>query len=129
MIVPSQAVLDRRVDSLPKELREDSPLVDRDKTFARVAFLLKDGKAVMTPVRTTASNLSKTAIAEGLEAGAPLIVGPFSALQNLSDGAAVRIEEPKKDKDKEAEGTEVAKEGEAEPKKDEKKTTTTSAAG
>lgn len=128
MIVPSQAVLDRRVDSLPKALREDSPLVDRDKTFARVAFLLKDGKAVMTPVRATASNLSKTAIAEGLEAGAPLIVGPFSALQNLADGAAVRTEEPKKDKEDKA--TEVAKEGdaEAEPKKDEKKPVSTTSA-
>ena len=56
LLVPSQAVLDKRVDSLPQKLRDTSELIDKDKTFARVVFLYKDGKAVMTPV--TASSLA-----------------------------------------------------------------------
>ncbi len=97
LMVPSQAVLDKRIDSLSQKLREESPLVDREKTFARLVMLYKDGKVVYTPVKTIAANINSTAISEGIEDGAPVIVGPFSALQTLADGAKVRTE---KDTDK-----------------------------
>lgn len=96
LVVPSQAVLDKRVDALPQKIREGSPLVDRDKTFARIVMLMKEGKVEYVPVRTIASSITKTAIAEGIEGGAPVIVGPYSALQTLADGAKVRVEEEKK---------------------------------
>lgn len=96
LLVPSQAVLDKRVDSLPQKLREENPLVDRDKTFAKVVMLKKDGKTVYTPVRTVASSISQTAIAEGVSADDPVIVGPFKALQELAHDTKVRTEEEDK---------------------------------
>lgn len=96
LMVPSQAVLDKRVDSLPQKLRETSPLVDRDKTFARIVMLRQDGKVVYTPVRTIAGNINFTAISEGISPDDPVIVGPYSALQTLADGAKVRIEQDEK---------------------------------
>jgi hypothetical protein len=48
--VPSQAVLDRRVEELPDEFREHE-LVDREKTFTTVVYRMIDNKAVVTPVR------------------------------------------------------------------------------
>lgn len=95
LLVPSQAVLDKRVDSLPQKLRETSELIDKDKTFARVVFVLKDGKAVMTPVTTIASSLTKTAIKAGVVAGDPVIIGPFASLAGISDGQTVRTEDKK----------------------------------
>lgn len=97
VMVPSQAVLDKRVEELPKEIR-DSALVDRDKTFAQVVFVKKDGKAKLTPVRAGPRNINKTAIEEGLDPDVQVIVGPFKALQELNDNANVRLqEEGKKD--------------------------------
>ena len=91
LVVPSQAVLDRRVDSLPQTIRENNPLVDRDKTFVRVVFVMESGKAVMTPVKTITSNLTRTAVSEGLPEGKDVIVGPFSVLQELADKDSVRV--------------------------------------
>lgn len=119
LLVPSQAVLDKRVDALPQELREENPLVDREKTFAKVVMVKRDGKAKYLPVRTLASNINMAAIAEGLSENDPVIVGPFSALQQLSDAAQVRTEdEDRKLKDKKKAGepeAEVAEQDKAKP--------------
>ncbi len=95
VMVPSQAVLDKRVEELPKDIRESS-LVDRDKTFAQVVFVKKDGKAVLTPVKAGGRNITRTAIEQGLEEKAEVIVGPFKALQELTNGANVRLQEEEK---------------------------------
>lgn len=95
VMVPSQSVLDKRVEELPKEIR-DSTLVDRDKTFAQVVFVRKDNKAVLTPVKAGARNVTKTAVLEGLDETAEVIVGPFKALQELTNGAGVRLQEEDK---------------------------------
>ncbi len=97
VMVPSQSVLDKRVEELPKDIR-DSPLVDRDKTFAQVVFVKKDGKAVLTPVKAGGRNITKTAIQEGLEEKMDVIVGPFKALQELTNGASVRLQDDEKKK-------------------------------
>lgn len=122
LMVPSQAVLDKRLDSLPQKIREESPFIDRDKTFARLVMIHKDGKVVYTPVKTIAGNINATAISEGIAEGDPIITGPFSALQQLADGAKVRTEDEEKKakekKDEKKDETTVAeKDGE---KKDEK---------
>lgn len=114
LLVPSQAVLDKRVDTLPQKLREENPLVDKDKTFVKVVMLKKEGKAVFTPVRSSVSNITKTAVIEGLATGDPVIVGPFSALQQLSDNANVRTEEESEIKKKKSE-TEVAEKDKPKP--------------
>lgn len=88
--VPSQAVLDRRVDDLPAAVRAGNPLVDLNKTFASVVYRVIDGKTVVTPVRVGASDLTGTQVLEGLEAGETIVTGPFRTLVDLTHDQAVR---------------------------------------
>ncbi len=97
LLAPSQAVMDKRVDSLPQKVREQNELIDSEKVFARVVFLYKDGKAVVTPVKTISSSLTRTAISAGIEVGDPVIIGPFSLLQQLTDGQRVYTEDEAKE--------------------------------
>ena len=90
--VPSQAVMDRRVDDLPSEIRVNNPLVDLNKTFTRVVFRVVDGKTVITPVRAGASDLTQTQILEGLAPGEVIVTGPFRVLTTLRHDQAVRDE-------------------------------------
>lgn len=92
LVVPSQAVLDRRVDELPKALVEGSPQIDARKTFARVVFVLEDGKAVARPVRVGPSDLTDTVILSGLGESDVVITGPYKALINLKHEGAVKEE-------------------------------------
>ena len=105
LVVPSQAVLDMRVDELPKDIREGNEHVDRGRTFCQVVYTMHDGEAKVRPVSVAASNLQNTALTAGIDAGETVIVGPYRALQGLKDGAKVRLEEDE-------EGAEDAGEGE-----------------
>lgn len=113
--VPSQAVLDRRVDDLPAAIRAGNPIVDLNKTFAGVVYRVVDGKTVVTPVRAGASDLTGTQILEGLEAGETIVTGPFRALVDLKHDQAVRDR-------KAVEAEELAKQAEEDRKQDEEKT-------
>lgn len=92
IVVPSQAVLDRRVESLPDGVRT-SPLVDRLRTFTTVVYVFEDGKARARPVRTGVSDLTDTVILEGLAVDDRVIVGPFRVLRDLEDGDEVKPDE------------------------------------
>lgn len=94
MLVPSQAVMDVRVDELPIELARDNPAVDRNKTFARVVYRLEDGKAVATPVRVGPSDLRTTALLTGIDAGQRVVVGPYKSLLSLNHGMDIREDVP-----------------------------------
>jgi HlyD family secretion protein len=83
--VPSQAILDRRIDELPKPLL-DNPLVDKTKSFARVVYVIEDGKAKAVPVAVGSSDLTHSIITAGLEEGAAVVSGPFKVLTELKDG-------------------------------------------
>lgn len=52
-------------------------------------FIVKDGKAVLTPVRTGKSSDSDIEVVEGLAAGDVVITGPYKALARLEDGRRV----------------------------------------
>lgn len=91
MVVPSQAVVDRRVDELPPRVRDSSTALDMERTFTRAVFVHEDGKAMLRPVRIIASNLYNTAIEAGLEMEEEVIVGPFKAIQSLAHDESVRI--------------------------------------
>ncbi|MCA9304403.1 MAG: efflux RND transporter periplasmic adaptor subunit [Phycisphaerales bacterium] len=93
IVVPSQAVVDRRVEELPKEIMEGNELVDIEKTFARVVYRVIDGKTVVTPVQVGASDLTNTVITAGLSNGDTVVVGPYRALVTLAHDQAVRDEE------------------------------------
>jgi len=82
--VPSQAVLERRVDELPLDVRDGNPNVNMNKTYATVVYRLVDGKAVVTPVTIGASDKTHTVIASGLDEDADVIVGPYSVLESLT---------------------------------------------
>jgi HlyD family secretion protein len=93
--VPSQAILDAPVDELPEAIRTGSPLVDRTRRTATVVYRIKDGKAVVTPVRTGPSSLSETLVIAGLEPGDEVVTGPYKVLEKLKDGEKVRKETAK----------------------------------
>lgn len=92
VIVPSQSVVDKRVEELPVEVRNLLTPEERQKTFARCVFLMENGKAQLTPVTIGASDLNQTAITKGLSAGQRVVAGPFRALQTLAHGDAIRVE-------------------------------------
>ncbi len=88
IVVPSQAVLDKRFDELPLEVRS-SPLIDTSRPRVQVVFVLEDGVAKMRPVTTIASSIQRTAIESGLEVGEQVISGPFASLRTMEHGDAV----------------------------------------
>lgn len=121
MKVPSQAVVDRRIDELPKEVTESSANVDKTKTFARVVFKLVDGKAVPVPVSIGSSDVTHTIIVSGLSENDRIISGPFKVLTTLKADQKV-VEEGTLKKD--GKGPVQAKKDETkkeDPKKDETK--------
>jgi HlyD family secretion protein len=91
LLIPSQALLEKKLDDLPKDVAE-SPLVDKLRKKAIVVFRMVDGKAVLTPIRTGASNLSDTMVLEGLGEGDVLVTGPYRVLERLKQGDAIREE-------------------------------------
>ncbi len=92
LVVPSQAVLDRRVDELPKALVESSPQIDPRKTFARVVFVFEEGKAIARPVQVGPSDLTDTVILSGLRESDRVITGPYKSLINLKHEGLVKEE-------------------------------------
>ena len=111
IIVPSQAVLDRRVEELPKEFKEGNELVDIEKTFTRVVYRVVDGKTVVTPVTVGASDLTSTVITGGLGVGDTVVVGPYRELVNLSHEKRVRDESAEESGSEPEEGSESGSAG------------------
>ena len=90
VIVPSQAVVDRRIDEMDVEVVRASPFADTGRTFARVVYRFVDGKAIAAPVSVGSSDLTRTVILGGLSAGDEIIIGPYRALADLKHEADVR---------------------------------------
>jgi HlyD family secretion protein len=55
-------------------------------------FLVKDGKAVFTPVKTGIAGDKYFEALSGLAPGDQVIVGPFSSVRELKDGGPVKVE-------------------------------------
>ncbi len=90
MIVPSQAVVDRRIEDLPKDVREGSEIVDLNKTFTRIVYRVVDGKTIATPVKVGPSDLTQTVITQGLSKDDIVVAGPFRLLVDLKHDTAVK---------------------------------------
>ncbi len=90
--LPSQAVLGKEIDLLPVEVRDNSDLVDPNKTYATVVFRAVEGKAVITPVKIGHSDLTHTIIEAGLTEEDDVIVGPYNILEKLVHEQAIRDE-------------------------------------
>lgn len=101
--VPNQAVADRRVDELPRDLVDSSTIIDKGKPFARVVYTIRDGKSAAIPVSTGPSDLTHTVILAGLEEGDRVVTGPYKVLvdlkhdQLLAEEGAVPVEGETKD--------------------------------
>lgn len=90
MLVPSQAVLDRRIEDLPEDVVKGNEQIDSNKTFSSVVYKVVDGKAIATPVIVGASDLTSSVIVAGIEQGDQIIVGPYRELVNLRHDMDVR---------------------------------------
>jgi len=56
-------------------------------------FLVRDGKAVFTPVKTGIAGEKFFEVLSGVKEGDTVIVGPFASVRELADGAAVKVEQ------------------------------------
>lgn len=83
LVVPIQAVGRRKLKSRDTE----------------TVFVVKKGRAVMTPVKTGKSSDTEVEIMSGLSPGDEVIIGPYKVLSKLTDGKKVRAE-PTADVDK-----------------------------
>lgn len=95
LVVPSQAVVDRKVDELPRAVTDGNAQITRGNTFARVVFRLEDvpgkttedgravKKVVAVPVQVGSSDLTRTVVLAGLKGGETVVTGPFKVLQGL----------------------------------------------
>lgn len=92
VVVPSQAVVDRRIDEMDVDIVRASPHAGTGRTFARVVYRYVDGKAVATPVSVGSSDLTRTVILGGLNADDEIVVGPYRVLAELKHDAAIRRE-------------------------------------
>lgn len=92
LVLPSQAVLGRKVDELPVELRDKLSEEAKKKAYTSVVYCVKDGKAVATLVKIGASNTTHTVIEEGLGEGDKVIVGPYKELEKLKHDQLVKDE-------------------------------------
>lgn len=121
IVVPSQAVMDRRTEELPREIVEGNPHVQANKAFTRIVFRLvpdpsaKPGetgryRTVATPVSIGSSDLTRTVILGGLSEGDLIAAGPYKVLQTLKHDQRVAQEgtqakdEKKKQKEEEKKG-------------------------
>jgi len=121
MIVPSQAVVDRRIEELPEEIKEGNDLVDLNKTFTRVVYRVVDGKTRVTPVRVGPSDLTQTVITEGLGKDDIIVTGPFRVLVDLQNDKAVRDQKEDKKAAAAKKGDEKQPESDAESDEDDEK--------
>lgn len=93
--VPSQAILSRDVQSLPKEAKEKLTADQKRKTYVTVVCKLSDGKAVVVPVKMGASDMTHTIVESGLTTDDKVIVGPFKVLEKVKHGDLLKEEEEK----------------------------------
>jgi HlyD family secretion protein len=57
-------------------------------------FVVKDAKAQFVPVKTGVAGDKYFEVLSGVKEGDSVVVGPFASVRELSDGAAVKVEQP-----------------------------------
>jgi HlyD family secretion protein len=94
IVVPSQAIVDRKVEELPKAVAADS-LVQKTKLTTPIVLVVKDGIVSLRPVVSGVSNMSDTIVVQGLKEGETVVTGPYRSLESLKEGDRVKEEEMK----------------------------------
>lgn len=54
-------------------------------------FLVRDGRAIFTPIKTGIAGDRYFEVTDGLQEGDEVIVGPFASVRSLNDGDAVKV--------------------------------------
>jgi HlyD family secretion protein len=106
--VPIQATTVREmvVDKTGSIVREDTKAAKKPSSAVQAqelqpgqerkelegVFLVKDNKALFTPIKTGIAGEKYFEAVSGVTAGDQVIVGPFSSVRELRDGVAVKIE-------------------------------------
>jgi HlyD family secretion protein len=111
IVVPRQAIVVREIEELPDDVRHD-PLVDQTKTKCNVVYRMVDGKAVCTPVRPGASDLTHRLVDSGLEEDQSVVVGPYKVLESLRHDESIRIAAPPEDEAEEDAADDAASDAE-----------------
>jgi len=83
LLAPSQALLEREIDFLPPEIRDNSPEIDKNKLYTSVVYRYVDGEAILTPVSFGQRDETHTIILSGITAEDQIIVGPYKVLEAL----------------------------------------------
>ena len=91
ILVPTQAIVERKRDDLPTALAESTVFQGAQRVVA-IVFRDEDGVAVATPVRLGSSSLTETIVEMGLSAGQSVVVGPYKTLEQLKGGEKLRKE-------------------------------------
>ncbi len=92
LLVPTQAIVERKRDDLPTALAE-SPVFQGAQRVVAIVFRDEGGIAIATPVRLGSSSLTETIIELGLSAGQSVVVGPYKTLEKLKGGETLLKEE------------------------------------
>ena len=78
--------------------RRPAPVLDselkpgQERKELEGVFVVRDNKAVFVPVKTGIAGEKYFEVLSGIKEGEQVIVGPFSSVRELADGAAVKIE-------------------------------------
>jgi HlyD family secretion protein len=94
--VPIQSVVERVPPSLKKPGKGSDEEEDENAPKRKYVFLVKDGKAVMSEVKTGVSDATHVSIESGLKATDQVITGPFRILKKLKDGDKVEVTKEEK---------------------------------
>jgi HlyD family secretion protein len=105
LAVPIQAVVVREVDEEGKVVQagaaadneELSSLARRRGTEKDGVFVVEDGKAVFTPVKTGIMGDTDIEITDGLEKGQEIVTGSYRTLRQLENDARIKVEKKKGD--------------------------------
>ena len=93
----SDSAAARKNDQKAEESNDRAQVVDQTKPAPKlrieeVVFIIKDNKAVLTPVKTGISDFQNIEILSGLTAGTQVVSGPFRAVsKTLKDGVLVTV--------------------------------------
>ncbi|HUU84757.1 MAG TPA: efflux RND transporter periplasmic adaptor subunit [Phycisphaerae bacterium] len=107
LTVPVEAVVHRKRKDLPEKLVEEfeQQLADQEQTarrskaqYLKVIFCKNGDEAHPHLVQTGIADETHVELLDGVAAGEVVITGPYRTLDQLKDGAKVKLEEKKKEK-------------------------------
>lgn len=96
--IPAQAVVHRRLKDLPARiadpLRQEGSAGSDEKNPAKryhqIVFVVEENKARARVIRTGISDERYVEVTDGLRVGEEIVVGPYSVLEKLKEGVALR---------------------------------------